>query len=113
MQEKIQVALAPARRLASQLNSKLSFHLCLDSVALYLNKEVFEYVYASAFVSVCPYNFARNPGELPGNCGMLLSTRLGSRHFHMFMVLIRSTGLRRCMTGSESQRAKSQTITGI
>lgn len=112
----MQVTLVQASMLASRLNSYSSCditHACLGSVAVYFTKEVLEYVYASAFVSVCPYNFAGSPGQLPGNCGMLLSTRLGSRRFHMLMVLIRSTGLHWWMTGTGSQKAKSQTIAGI
>lgn len=73
-----QEALAQASLLAHTLDCTSVRRLCLLSaramLLFYLNMEVLGCVYASAFVSVCPYHFAWSPGQLPGNRGRQLST---------------------------------------
>lgn len=83
LQRGLQEALAQANMLVHTLNCASELTACVCSsctcmlLFLYLNIDVLECLYASAFVSVCPYYFASSSGRLPGNCGRQLSTRPG------------------------------------
>lgn len=93
LQRQRQEGVCTSRHADSQHTTTCARWLCFPRSCVRMHAAVcaleygsaFECVYASAFVSVCPYHFAWSSGQLPGNCGRgRLSARAGQTLPHAY-----------------------------